>query len=90
MDERSFYTESPVTKPAQLNCSFCRTVDTYDLKWLVRRKKDRLPNGAGPADHAKFAKIESYMVLLDDKMDCKKCRRRFDISGIRTTSLVTA
>ena len=90
MDERFFYNESQTTKPAQLNCSFCRSVDSYELRWLLRRKKDRLPNGAGTDDRARFAKIESYMVLLDDKMDCKKCRRRFDISGIRTTSLITA
>ena len=90
IDERNYYSESQTTKPAQLNCSFCRAVDTYELKWIVRRKKSQIPNGAGADDRARFAKAESYMVLLDDKMDCKKCRRRFDISGIRTTSLITA
>lgn len=88
MDERAFFNESQTTKPAQLNCPFCRSLETYDLKWLVRKKKDRLPNGAGHGDQAKFAKIESYMVLLDDKADCKKCRRKFDISGLRTTALL--
>ena len=89
IDEKYFFNESQTTKPAQLNCSFCRAVDTYDLRWLVRRKKDRMPNGGAESDRARFNKIESYMVLMDDKADCKKCRRRFDISGIRTTSLIT-
>ena len=47
MDERAFFTESNTTKPAQLNCPFCRSQETYELRWLVRKKKDRIPNGAG-------------------------------------------
>ena len=39
-------------------------------------------------DSAKFAKWQSYMVLLDDKVMCAnmRCRKRFDISGIKTTA----
>ncbi len=90
MDERAYYTESQTTKPAQLNCSFCRTVDTYDLKWIVRKKKDRLPAGGDERDRAKFAKAQSYMVLLDTHANCKsmRCRRRFEISGIKTMAFV--
>jgi hypothetical protein len=42
-------------------------------------------------DRAKFAKSASYMVLLDDKAMCKnlRCRKRFDISGIKTTAFLT-
>jgi hypothetical protein len=60
--------------------------ETYDLRWSVRKKKDRLPGGADERDRAKFAKAQSYMVLLDDKAACKnlRCRRRFDISGVKT------
>lgn len=88
MDERAYYTESPATKPATLNCNWCRTSDTYELKWLVRTKKDRLPGGADERDRAKFAKAQSYMVLLDDKVACKnlRCRKRFDISGVKTVA----
>ena len=91
MDERTFFTESQTTKPAQLNCPFCRTTDTYDLRWLVRKKRDRLPGGADERDRAKFAKSQSYMLLLDDKAACKnlRCRKRFDISGIKTTAYLT-
>ena len=91
MDERSFYRESQVTKAANLNCSFCRTSDTYELRWLVRRKVDRLPRNADERDRAKFAKAASYMVLLDDKVNCKnpRCRRTFEISGVKTTAFLT-
>ena len=90
MDERAFYTENPATKPATLNCPYCRTQDTYDLRWMVRKKKDRIPQGADERDRAKFAKAQSYMVLLDDKVACKnlRCRKRFDISGAKTMAFL--
>jgi len=90
MDERAFYSESQTTKPANLNCPYCRTQDTYELRWVVRKKKDRLPPGADERDRAKFAKAQSYMVLLDDKAACKnmRCRKRFDISGVKTTAFL--
>lgn len=90
LDERAYYLESQATKPARLNCTYCRTVDEYPLRWLVRKKKDRLPPGGDERDRAKFAKAQSYMVLLDDKVQCKqpRCRRTFDISGIKTTAFL--
>jgi hypothetical protein len=90
MDERQFYTDQPTTKSATLNCPYCRTVDTYDLRWMLRKKKDRIPGGADERDRARFAKAQSYMVLLDDKAACKnlRCRKRFDISGIKTMAFV--
>lgn len=90
LDERSFYTESQVTKPAKLNCPFCKTENEYTVRWLVRKKRDRLPPQADERDRAKFAKAQSYMVLLDDKAQCKtpRCRRTFDISGIKTTAFL--
>ncbi len=91
MDERAFYRESQVTKAAMLTCSFCRAPNTYELRWLVRRKIDRLPRNADERDRAKFAKAASYMVLLDDKVPCKdsRCRRSFEVSGIKTTAFLT-
>ena len=90
MDEKAFYRESPAMKPVTLNCPFCKTSDTYELKWLVRKKIDRLPGGADERDRAKFAKAASYMVLLDDKAMCKnmRCRKRFDVSGVKTTAFI--
>lgn len=89
MDERAFYNESQATRPAQLTCPYCRTSESYELRWLLRKKKDRLPGG-DERDRAKFQKAQSYMVLLDDKAACKnmRCRRRFDISGIKTMAFL--
>lgn len=91
MDERAFYTESKTTKPIRLNCPYCRQIEDYDLPWLVRRKKDRLPPGGDERDRAKFAKSASYMVLLEDKVMCKnmRCRKRFEVSGVKTTAFLT-
>jgi hypothetical protein len=90
MDERAYYTEQPATKPAQLNCPYCRSVETYELRWMVRKKKDRLPPGGDERDRARFAKAQSYMVLLDDKASCKnqRCQRQFDISGVKTMAFL--
>ncbi len=90
MDERAFYTEKPATKPASLNCPYCHGVETYELHWIVRTKKDRVPPGADERDRARFAKAQSYMVLLDDKVACKnlRCRKRFDISGVKTMAFL--
>lgn len=90
MDERDYYTETRATKPATLNCPSCRTQDTYDLQWVVRTKKAVLPRGADERDRAKFAKAQSYMVLLDTQAMCKnlRCRKRFDISGIKSMAFI--
>jgi len=90
VDERAYYNESQTTKPMVLNCPYCRSAETYDLRWMVRQKKDRLPGGADERDRAKFQKAQSYMVLLDDKVACKnlRCRKRFDISGVKTTAFM--
>ena len=91
MDERAFYRESQVRKQATLNCPFCKTSNTYDLRWLVRRKIEKLPRQADERDRAKFAKAASYMVLLDEKALCRnqRCRKTFEISGIKTTAFLT-
>ena len=90
MDERAFFQESQTTKGATLNCPYCRTSGEYQLRWMVRRKKDRLPGGADERDRAKFQKAQSYMVLLDDKVACTnlRCRKRFDISGVKTIAFL--
>jgi len=90
MEERDFYTQSESTKPAPLHCPYCRQVADYSLRWVVRQKRDRLPGGADERDRAKFQKAQSYMVLLDDKVMCQnlRCRKRFDISGIKTMAFL--
>ena len=90
MEERDFYTQSETTKPATLNCPKCRQSAEYQLRWVLRQKRDRLPPRADERDRAKFAKAQSYMVLLDDQVMCQnpRCRKRFDISGIKTMAFV--
>jgi hypothetical protein len=90
VDERAYYQESRTTKPITLNCPSCHTQDTYELQWVVQKKKDRLPAGADERDRAKFAKAQSYMVLLDNQAVCKnvRCRKRFDISGVKTMAFL--
>jgi hypothetical protein len=90
MDERAFFNESNTTRPATLTCPFCRTSNAYQLRWLLRKKKDRIPGGADERARAKFQKAQSYMLLLDDKVACSnmRCRKRFDISGIKTIAFV--
>lgn len=91
MDERAYYSESPATRPARQICPYCRTAQDVELRWLIRRKKDRLPPGGDERDRARFAKAQSYMVLLDDKTRCSnpRCRKTFDVSGIKTTAFLT-
>jgi len=90
VEERAFFTESQTTRRATLNCPFCRTVETYELRWLVRKKKERLPPGADERDREKFQKSQSYMVLLEDKVVCRnpRCRRSFEVSGIKTLAFL--
>ena len=90
MDERAFFNESQANKPVTLNCPFCKTSETYQLRWMVRKKKDRVPAGADERDRARFQKSQSYMVLLDDKVACKnlRCRKRFDVSGVKTMAFL--
>jgi hypothetical protein len=90
MDERAFFSESNTTKPITLNCPYCKSSDSYDLRWVVRKKKDRVPQGADERDRAKFLKAQSYMVLLDDKVGCKnpRCRRSFEVSGVKTLAFL--
>jgi hypothetical protein len=90
MEERQYFVESPTTRPANLHCPFCRLGSPYELRYLLRRKRDRLPPGADERDRARFAKSQSYLVLLDDKVRCAnpRCRKTFEISGIKTMSFL--
>ena len=80
MDERAYYTEPPATKPAILNCPFCRSAETYELRWMVRKKKDRMPPGADERDRARFAKSSRKARMKRRSPMCARrqanCRRR--------------
>jgi hypothetical protein len=79
LHERDFFQESPETKPATLTCPKCRHRDDYQIKWIKRTKKSRLPAGADERDRAMFLKLRDYLVRVDDLVNCKRCNRRFEI-----------
>ena len=64
MDERNFYTESPVTKKFPYTCPKCRQPAEFPVRWLKRTKKKALPAGASDLDRAKFAKARDSLVRV--------------------------
>jgi len=86
MDEKDFYIEKEVLLPATLNCPQCKRQNSYDLRWIQRRKKPSLPPGAGEQDRRKFAAARNYSVRKDDVVNCKTCRKRFEVSGVQSVA----
>jgi hypothetical protein len=86
MEERDFFDEKEVQKPANLSCFYCHQTDEYQVRWLVRTKKKSLSGRADERDRARFAKARTYMLRRDDFVQCKnpRCRKRFEISGLQS------
>ena len=86
MEERDFFEENEVLKPANLSCLFCHQSETYEIRWLVRTKRKALRGQADERDRARFQKARSYMLRRDDVVMCQnpRCRKRFEISGIQS------
>jgi hypothetical protein len=59
---------------------YCRAVETYELRWMVRKKKDRLAPGGDESARARFAEAQSDMVQLADKASCKTWRQDAGVS----------
>ena len=95
MDERAYYNEGNATKPARLQCPFCRTTESYDLRWLVRKKKDRLPPGGDDRDRAKFAKAHEenltrlYEGLGYSDLAQEGCKHLVSSTGARVRDVLT-
>jgi DNA-directed RNA polymerase subunit RPC12/RpoP len=79
LNEREFFHEKPETRPATLNCPKCRHRDEYQVRWIRRTKKDRIPSGADERDRALFGKLRDYLIRVDDVVVCKRCGRKFEI-----------
>src|SRR6185436_9621932 len=79
LDERAFFNEKPETRQGRFACPKCRRSNDYTIRWVRRVKKDRLPQGAGEQDRAKYAKLRDYLLRLDDEVVCKACSKRFEI-----------
>jgi len=78
-DERALFTEKPETRAGRFQCPKCHRTSEYNIRWVRRSKKDRLPPGADEQDRAKFAKLRDYLLRLDDEVTCKVCGKKFEI-----------
>jgi len=79
VEERDFFNSRNETRTDRLNCPRCKRVNEYQMRWVVRRKKERLPPGADARDRALYAKLRDYMIRVDDSVTCKTCGKKFDI-----------
>ena len=79
LDERDFFNNKNETRVDQLTCPRCKRVNDYQMRWVVRTKKDRLPAGADERDRALFGKLRDYLIRVDDSMVCRRCERKFEI-----------
>jgi hypothetical protein len=79
LDERDFFNNRNETRTDKLTCPRCRRVNDYQMRWVVRTKKDRIPPGADERDRALYAKLRDYMIRVDDSVTCKTCGKKFDI-----------
>jgi len=79
LDERALFTEKSETRQARYQCPKCQRTAEYNIRWVRRSKKDRLPAGANDEDRAKFAKLRDYLLRLDEEVNCKACGRKFEI-----------
>jgi hypothetical protein len=90
MNEKDFYTESPVTKKPSYTCPRCGSLSEFQVRWLRRTKKKALPPGASDLDRLKFAKARDYLVRVDDFLVCPnpRCRQRFEIPNDQTVAFL--
>ena len=90
MDEREFFDEKSEMRKHTLTCPHCGKSEEYEIAWMVRRKKARLPQHADERDRARFAKAQSYMVRKDDVAGCKniRCRKRFEVSSLQSVAFL--
>jgi hypothetical protein len=77
--ERAFFIERPETRPTTLTCKRCRHQGSYQVRWMRRTKKDRVPPNADARDRAIYAKLRDHLIRLDDEVTCARCRSRIEI-----------
>jgi hypothetical protein len=77
--ERDFFVEKPETRPTTLTCPKCRHQAEYQVRWIRRTKKPKLPPNADERDRALYAKLRDYLIRLDDDIVCARCRRKIEI-----------
>lgn len=88
LDERAFFNERPEQRNGRFTCPRCRRTSDYQLRWVRRTKKDRLPGSADEGDRAKFAKLRDHLIRVDDELTCKTCGKRFEIPSMHSLVFV--
>ncbi len=90
MNERDYFNERQETKQTSFVCPHCRERADYEVRWLRRTKKDRLPPGANEQDRLQFQKSRDYMVRIDDMLACRnpRCRKRFEVPNSQSVVFV--
>ncbi len=88
LDERSFFTDKPEPRTQSYPCPRCNRTNDYQVRWVRRTKKDRLPSGADERDRAKFAKLRDYLIRVDDEVVCKTCGKKFEIPSMHSLLFV--
>jgi hypothetical protein len=88
LDERQFFSDRPETRPSRLTCNRCRRTNEYNVRWVRRVKKDRLPPGADERDRAKFAKLRDHLIRVDDEVVCKTCGKKIEIPSLHSLLFV--
>lgn len=82
------FTDRPETKRASFTCPRCKRQNDYDVRWMRRTKKPRLPPHADERDRALFAKLKDYLIRVDDVVTCKTCGKKFDIPSMQSLVFV--
>lgn len=88
LDERAFFNERPEQRNGRFTCPRCRRTNDYQLRWVRRTKKDRVPGNADELDRAKFAKLRDHLIRVDDELTCKTCGKRFEIPSMHSLVFV--
>src|SRR5262245_46795998 len=88
LDERAFFSDRNETRPARYSCPRCNRTNEYNVRWVRRVKKDRLPPGADERDRAKFEKLRDHLIRVDDELVCKTCGKKFEIPSLHSLLFV--
>jgi hypothetical protein len=84
MEEREFFTERSEVRPGEYTCPRCKRRHEYQVRWVRRTRKDRLPPRADERDRALYGKLRDHLVRVDDELTCKACGKRFEIPSLQS------
>ena len=52
LDERAFFNERPEQRNGRYGCPRCKRTNDYQMRWVRRTRKDRVPANADESDRA--------------------------------------